>query len=130
MAQIFPNGGIDPAWTTVALAIGAGCLAIDRYLGLSSGWMRYVKSEQKAAALLQRFQFEWETKRTGIADPPGVEMVKELLGIASAFIGKLKELIERETDAWILDFQKSLALLDKALRSKTGDEDEDTDVNI
>jgi hypothetical protein len=129
-SQIFPASQIPPAWTTVALALGAGFLGIDRYLGLSSGWMRYVKAEQKIARLQQRFQFDWEERQAQIAGPPESADITELLEIASTFIGQLKDVIEKETDAWILDFKKSLAVLDKALQTRPEEEDKATDIAV
>ena len=54
---------IAPGWAAVALALAAGCGILDRYLGYSSAWMRFILAEQRLESQRQDFASE------DLADP-------------------------------------------------------------
>ncbi|MHC4666746.1 MAG: SLATT domain-containing protein [Planctomycetota bacterium] len=47
---------IAPAWASVALVIAAMLVALDRLLGCSSSWIRYISTEFRLQKLLDEFQ--------------------------------------------------------------------------
>lgn len=50
---------VAPGWAAVALAGAAACVGLDRYLGFSSGWMRFMTAEQQLARQRQAFEYAW-----------------------------------------------------------------------
>src|SRR5512132_2212921 len=47
LTQIFIEKGkpvIQPAWASVALAVGLALVGLDRFFGFSSSWMRYTQT--------------------------------------------------------------------------------------
>ena len=61
---------VEPAWASVALAIAAGLVALDRYFGASDAWMRFMTAEMQIARLRQDFEYEWNIARAKAGDPP------------------------------------------------------------
>jgi hypothetical protein len=64
VSQIYTIDGkpcFPPAWASVWLALSATLALLDRYFGLSSGWMRYIAAELEVSQLTSEFQLNWET---------------------------------------------------------------------
>ena len=57
------NPWISPAWASVVLAIGGTCLALDRFYGFSSGWVRFMTTALNIQAWSKEFQYEWQQQR-------------------------------------------------------------------
>lgn len=55
--------GISPAWATVALALAALLIAIDRFGGYTSGWIRYIRTAQSLTRLKGEFLMDWQEHR-------------------------------------------------------------------
>ncbi len=96
------------------LAVGlAGLfLALDRFTGSSSGWMRYISAAMKLETLLEEFRLDW--LKLAAANAP-VNAAN-----AGIFLDRVKSLalavrgeVEKETQAWIAEFQSNLAQLEK-----------------
>jgi hypothetical protein len=45
------------------IALAALLSGVDRFLGLSSGWVRYVRTAQALTERMNQFQFDWEALR-------------------------------------------------------------------
>jgi hypothetical protein len=68
---------LSPAWATVALALAGLLIAIDRFGGYTSGWIRYVRTAQKLTSLQGEFRLDWEEyRRTSLADTSGADRTK------------------------------------------------------
>lgn len=50
---------VNPSWGYVLLACAAGCAAIDRIFGISTAWMRDVRSVRVMNAMICELQLEW-----------------------------------------------------------------------
>ena len=61
-------GGVAP-WGYLALLLGVACVAVDRFFGVTSGWIRDVATAQAVQRRLQVLQFDWAS-----------ESVREVLG--------------------------------------------------
>ena len=125
LAQIFMRDGrpiIPPAWASVALAIAAALVILDRFFGFSSAWMRYIAAELKLSQILKEFRMDWEAERAAWEGrEPNRDQVQVMLGKARAFITQVDEIVRKETDEWIRQFQNILKQIDKAAKEKPAD---------
>lgn len=104
---------IPQAWTTLMLALAALSVAIDRFGGWTSGWVRYVTTSQELSRLQCRFQFEWEEcvhKRQ--QEGASSEQVQQAIQKCREFLQAKHQLIEKETERWASDFQQQLNDID------------------
>jgi hypothetical protein len=108
------NDTVGFEWGYVLLACAAGAVAMDRFFGFSTAWMRYITAELAIQRQLQRLQFEWATAQInrGGRIPSAHEVATELgrLAEAAATIG---EEIRLETLAWAEEFQSNIGELRK-----------------
>jgi hypothetical protein len=106
------NGVVDFEWGYVLLALAAGAVAMDRYFGFSTAWMRYITAEQAIQRRLQELQFYWVSTQIARGDrvPSAHEVAAELdkLAAAAAAIG---EEVRTETMAWAEEFQTNIGEL-------------------
>jgi hypothetical protein len=122
ISEIYKNSdtcAIPASWATVALAFGAFFIAIDRFLGCTSGWIRYIRSSQKLSLLQTEFRMDWEKLRMSLqknpADDSGIQNGMEL---CRDFLKDVYTVVKSETDQWAQDFQKSLAEFEEKGKSK------------
>jgi hypothetical protein len=109
---------IAPGWAAVALALAAGCGILDRYLGYSSAWMRFILAEQRLESQRQDFEILWNKARANLHDPPTVAEVDKLLTLARDNVKKVQDVIQRETAEWITEFRGALAEAERSLTAK------------
>lgn len=110
---------IPPIWISILVAAGGGMLAFDRFHGASSGWIRYIKSEQQLKAAMELFELDWEAERAKWSgEPPTPEQVHAMLQRAREFALKVNKIVEDETAAWVEEFQRSIKGIDEALQAR------------
>lgn len=112
LAQIYTHDGKPPfsvAWASVALALAAALVALDRYFGFSSGWMRFVEAELQIKRLRHAFEHDWEIARASSAAVP------ELLKLTRQFVLAVDDVVAAETAAWTTEFRSSLATAEQSL---------------
>ena len=104
-------GNLGP-WGYVALAVAGALVAGDRLFGVSSSWIRFRRAETQLNKLLVAFRSDWaiEMSRLGGVSP-GAEKRSSLLEIQKNFVVAVEEIVERETETWIMEFKTSLAEL-------------------
>jgi conflict system pore-forming effector with SLATT domain len=105
------------------LALAGGLFLLDKYFGYSSGWMRYVLAMQAIEKAREGFRLDWtglcrtlSTAQTGTQEYS--EVVERMIQRVRSAIVEVKEQSEKETQAWILEFQTNLAQLEKDLKSQ------------
>ena len=120
LAQIFTV--IAPAWASVALAIAAALVMLDRFFGFSSAWMRYISAKLQLSQILKEFRIDWEVERASWEgrEPDG-DQVKVMLCKARSFITQVDEIVRKETDEWLKQFQSILKQIDKGAKEKPSD---------
>jgi hypothetical protein len=100
----------DTEWGYVLLALAAGAVALDRFFGFSTGWMRFMTAELAIRQQVQQLQFTWTRI---LMDQAGRRFTREqaaahlemLAGVAAGFDDEVR----RETMVWIEEFSSSLA---------------------
>lgn len=100
------------------LAIAAAAVLGDRYAGFSTAWMRYAKTHLQLDGMLYRFHMEWviacaqyDLDAEAKNDPAKLIALVDKL---RAFTTEVSAVVDSETQAWIVEFQNQLAMLQKA----------------
>lgn len=115
LSQILLTDKLNPLWATIAIAVAAILVALDRFAGLTSGWVRYMLTRMELDRLLETFCFDWEKNRlaySGSVSTP--EQAKEALLLCKEFILKIREMVKNETQMWASEFQTALKEIEKA----------------
>lgn len=118
---------ISPAWATVSFALAALFIALDRFSGYTSGWVRYVKSAQKLTELQGQFRLDWCMYLHGEADV-SIDKSRDSendqnpvflnrnhgLRLCKEYISSVNSVVSRETDLWAQEFQQTLVQFEKS----------------
>jgi hypothetical protein len=118
VSQIYTNDDkpvIAPGWAAVALAVAAAAIALDRYFGFSSAWMRFMTSELRLTRLRHDFEYNWQAARAGAAIPPSDGDVARLLALARALVLAVDDVIADETAMWTSEFRTMLENAERRL---------------
>ncbi|MGN5379591.1 SLATT domain-containing protein [Streptomyces lasalocidi] len=106
--------GVAP-WGCLALLLAVACVGVDRYFGVTSGWMRDVATAQAVARRLQAFQFDWASESIrevlGPAEGTAGEAAERCLGVLRRFSEDVTELVRTETTDWMVEFRTGSAPL-------------------
>jgi SMODS and SLOG-associating 2TM effector domain 2 len=106
--------GVAP-WGCLALLVAVACVGVDRYFGLTSGWMRDVATAQAVHRRLQALQFDWAAESIrevlGPAEGTASEAAERCLGVLRRFSEDVTELIRTETTDWMVEFRTGTAPL-------------------
>jgi len=110
---------INPAYASVGLAAAGMLVAMDRLLGLSSSWIRYVSTELRVQKRLNEFLIEWQfEKAKWIKGEPAKNQTAVMFRLAKQFIKDVDELIIEETAAWEAEFQSALKQLNELAKMR------------
>ncbi|AKJ11820.1 membrane protein [Streptomyces incarnatus] len=106
--------GIAP-WGCLALLLAVGCVGIDRFFGVTSGWMRDVATAQAVQRRLQALQFDWASESIrevlGPAEGTAGEAAERCLGVLRRCAEDVTELVRMETTDWMVEFRTGSAPL-------------------
>jgi hypothetical protein len=106
--------GISPAWATVALALAGLLIAIDRFGGYTSGWIRYIRTAQMLTSLQGEFRLDWEEyRRSSLEETSGADRTKEGINLCLTFLRAVCAQVRLETDLWAQDFQQALQTVNR-----------------
>ena len=101
------------------IGIAGGCIALDRFFGYSTGWIRYMTSALALDKSLEEFRMEWARHlaklRGGL---PNEIQLDQLLLTCETFSLAIRSQVEQETKAWVIEFRSNLAQLERDLESK------------
>lgn len=107
-------GGVAP-WGYLALLLAVSCVAVDRFFGVTSGWMRDVATAQAVQRRLQVLQFDWASESVrevlGPTDGTAGEAAERCLGVLRKFSDDVTELVRTETADWMVEFRTGPAPL-------------------
>lgn len=94
-------------WGYVLIALAAVCVGFDRFLGLSSGWMRDMVTAQRIQRRLQEFQLDWTVLSAAQAQEQAIDP-RAYLEMLRGFYTDLSEIMMEETSEWVAEFQSGL----------------------
>ncbi|MFF6785063.1 SLATT domain-containing protein [Streptomyces sp. NPDC012510] len=103
------------AWGYLALLSCVACVAVDRFFGVTSGWMRDVATAQAVQRRLQVLRFDWASESArevlGPAEGTAGEAAERCLGVLRRFCEDITELVRAETADWMVEFRTGAAPL-------------------
>lgn len=104
-------------WGYVALGVAAACIALDKFFGSSTGWVRYITTAQNIQDDLYTFQLDWARSMSRLGGTaPTASQIDEFLQLAKSFIGSVMEAVTHETQQWVAEFQNNMAELERATK--------------
>ncbi|MBZ5511960.1 MAG: SLATT domain-containing protein [Acidobacteriia bacterium] len=110
--------GLDK-WGYVALGAAAACLALDKFFGFSTGWVRYISTAQSIQDDLYGFQIDWARAMSKIGGAsPTPAQIDEFLQMAKDFSSRVMKMVSQETQQWVVEFQSNLADLEKTTNAQ------------
>ena len=95
----------------ILLAAAAGCVAVDRFFGISTAWMRYLTTELALQRELQRFHLEWATLSATCGPRLDQDEIAAHLALLTKFVDRVSAEMAAETKAWVDEFRGSLTEL-------------------
>lgn len=107
-------GGAAP-WGYLALLSCVACVAVDRFFGVTSGWIRDVATAQAVQRRLQVLRFDWASESArevlGPAEGTAGEAAERCLAVLRRFSEDITELVRAETADWMVEFRTGSAPL-------------------
>lgn len=100
-------------WGYLAVGLAGFFLGLDRFYGGSSGWMRYITTAMTMETLTEEFRFDWVRLEAEAGDQPDTNQIGACLDRLKAFSLAIRAQVERETQAWVGEFQSNMAQLEK-----------------
>jgi hypothetical protein len=101
-----------------SLAAAGLSLAVDRVLGWSSGWLRYMTTVTAMENATRKFRMDWANHVIGKSEPLDAKDVRQLFELAKRFEEEIGTLRSDETDKWVTEFNSSIALLGELIKSQ------------
>ncbi|WP_369207232.1 SLATT domain-containing protein [Streptomyces sp. PU-14G] len=93
----------------VALLFAAGCALADRWLGMTSGWMRDVAAALAVHRRLETLRYEWAAENVrevlGPAEGTAGEAAERSLAVLRRFSEDVNETLRAETTDWMVAFR-------------------------
>jgi hypothetical protein len=103
----------------VLAAIAGGLLAFDKYFGLSTGWIRYIQTELSLDGALDELHYDWVALLAKIqGENPTPDQVQAMIQRLRSFIVLANGQTQKETEAWVMEFQSNLADLEKSAKAR------------
>ncbi len=109
---------IPATWAAVALLIGAGLIWVDRFLGATSGWLRYMSTGLRTAELLDRANLQWLRLQQSWDQTPTDDQATHALHVMRELNAEIHALIREESDQWMEEFRSSLKQLDGMVKAR------------
>jgi len=98
----------------LCFGLAAAFLAFDKYFGYSTGWMRYIMTAMSLETSLRNFRLDWARTTSGLAGAvPNEAALETLLQKIQDFCIGARTMVEKETQAWAMEFQTNLSQLEK-----------------
>lgn len=109
---------IPPVCASILLAVAVFLVALDRFFGFSSAWIRYVLAEAEVRRLRQEFELDWQGLLASYGgQPPTTDQIQYTLATAKAFVAQVNTVISDETLKWVAEFQEALRQVDEHVRA-------------
>jgi hypothetical protein len=118
IGSVFDKFSINPIWITIAIAFAGGLLGIDKYLGFSTGWLRYIKTFMLIEMRTRMFTLEWKKEIVKISDNPTTNEMDEMLDLSIKYLSDIQLYINEETNAWIQEFSASIKEVEDLVNQK------------
>lgn len=102
----------------ICLAFGGLILLLDKYLGISSGYVRFYIAELDIKKNIYEFESNWDIEMAKATNPMTTENILSLLNIVKQFKQSVLTTIQVETGAWATEFQTQTGELYELFKQK------------
>ena len=103
----------------VALALAGACVALDRFFGFSSAWIRYVTTAMTLRKVLAEFYMDWAVLTSAASGAVATSAQREaLLKRISALLQRVEAEVEKETAEWAAEYRTSITEIEKSAREQ------------
>lgn len=122
----WPSWGVFPlpmTSLTLFLVLASGLVAIDKFWGFSSGWLRYLRTRQMLENRIEVFHLDWAGAWPSKTGSLSAAEVAGLITIARKFLDDVNLLVGEETNAWIQEFNASLQSLEAQVEKRRAERD-------
>lgn len=102
----------------VGLTIGGLLLLIDKYLGISTGYVRFYIAELDIKKNTRDFIENWDIETAKSSNPLTIENILALLNLVKSFRQAVYTTIQVETGAWATEFQTQTGELYELFKQK------------
>jgi len=108
------------------LALAAACVALDRYAGFSSSWMRRITTGQAIKRLVIDFRVQWPPLLAELEAKTNITIadVKPLFDRIAKLSADAEDLIKEETRLWKVEFESAFSQLEKATQAGKSEAEE------
>jgi hypothetical protein len=100
--------------------IAACAVAVDRFYGFSSAWIRFVSIGLQLRSALRDFHLDWQSRLATCGGTLRAEDVAPVLATCRAFVATIDGLVQSETAEWAAEFSTALREVEKNARNQTG----------
>lgn len=114
----------------ICLAIGGLLLLIDKYLGVSSGYVRFYIAKLDIQKNTGEFESNWDIEMVKASEPMTVENILTLLNILKQFKQAVFTTIQVETGAWASEFQTQSGELYELFKQKQSEFAKPVDIMV
>jgi hypothetical protein len=122
VSQIDPTH-FPPALASIALVFAAAAIALDRFFGYSSAWMRYLATESQIRRSLHGFHMQIEARRAELGGrEPADEDIQYFVSHCTDFLLGLDDLVRDETAMWSTELRSILREMEAAARGHAQDQ--------
>lgn len=130
LSQLYTNSSghtkVPPGYASLAAAVAAALYGLDRTLGWSNAWIRFIKTRGAIHALLDDFNLKWAKAKASLTkDVLQPTDIPNMIDLAKEFVDGVNKSIETETEAWISDYKKASAEFEAILKEATGEKESD-----
>lgn len=116
LLDLYPEINIPTSIATLIIAAGTGLIALDRFWGYSTGWMRFLTTEMRIKMLLESFEYDWYTliNRFDVKQPG---LTESLITRCATLRDQINSIVQEETNSWVEEFRASLRTYDISLKA-------------
>lgn len=103
----------------IALALAASCVAIDKFFGFSSAWMRFMTTQMALQKILAEFQMDWAALQIEAGEPnPAEDLHDRMLACIKTFRLGTVEQLEHEMNIWVAEYRSVLSQMESKIKSR------------
>ncbi len=121
MSVLFENSSAYfSAFASISVLLAGVLIGVDKHLGLTSGWTRFLLTQQKISICLEKFQFDWQEimfEAAASGDHSG-DIVKEAIQSCKLLMIQVRNIVLDETKMWAEEFTSTLAQMESVVKQQ------------
>jgi hypothetical protein len=118
-------------WGYIGLAVGGLLLLLDKYLGISTSYVRFYIAEMDIKKNTHEFVENWDIESAKAANGSlTLDNILALLNTVKAFRQSVFNIIQVETGAWAVEFQTQAGELSELFKQKQNEYKKPTDISV